>query len=380
MKKRKIQLVTGSRGEWGYIRPIIELIEKDKTLSYEIIATNMHLLPEYGYSIQEIEKEAKVTESVYMALSGFNNVTMAKSLAIFMSSYTDTLQRTKPDIVLLAGDRGEQLMACTAAAYMNIPVAHIQAGELSGNIDGAVRHAITKIAHLHFASTGEAYRRLLRMGEQKFRCHHTGAPQLDDFLNARYLSDEKIRKKYHFKKDEQFILLVQHSVTYESVKSYRQMKETLAAVKRTGLRCIVIAPNNDAGSVGVRDALSEYSNADFILERNVSREIYGGLLSSASLLLGNSSSALLEAPSFKLPAVNIGNRQRGRERGINVLDCDANENAIYQAIQKALRPAFKKKIKKCVNPYGDGKSSQKILNILKNIPIDTHLLEKTLTY
>ncbi len=256
----------------------------------------------------------------------------------------------------------------------------IQAGELSGNIDGAVRHAITKIAHLHFASTADAYRRLLHMGEQKFRCHHTGAPQLDDFLNARYLSSEQIRKKYRFKQGEPFILLLQHSVTYESTESYQQMKETLAAAKRTGMRCVVICPNNDAGSVGVRDALTEFGNADFILERNVSREIYGGLLSAASILVGNSSSALLEAPSFKLPAVNIGNRQRGRERGVNVIDCDGNEKAIYLAIQKGLSSAFRKKMKNCVNPYGDGKSSQRILSVLKNIPIDTHLLEKTLTY
>src|SRR6185295_2685028 len=130
-KRRKIQFVTGSRGEWGYIRPIIKLIEKDEDLDYDLIVTNMHLLPEFGYSVQEIEKEAKVSECIYMALSGFNNTTMSKSLSIFMSSYTDTLERTKPDMVLLAGDRGEQLMACTAAAYMNIPVAHIQAGELS---------------------------------------------------------------------------------------------------------------------------------------------------------------------------------------------------------------------------------------------------------
>jgi len=356
------------------------LIEKDRSLSYEIIATNMHLLPEFGYSVRDIEKEAKVTESIYMALSGFNNVSMAKSLAIFMASYADTLHRTKPDVVLLAGDRGEQLMACTAAAYLNIPVAHIQAGEVSGNIDGAVRHAISKIAHLHFASTQDAYRRLLRMGEQKFRCHHTGAPQLDDFLNSRYLSAQEIRKKYRLKNGEPFILLLQHSVTYQASEAHRQMKETLSAVKRTGLRCIVIYPNNDAGSVGVRDALAEFSNADFALERNVPREVYGGLLSSASVLVGNSSSALLEAPSFRLPAVNIGNRQRGRERGINVIDCAGAEESILRAIQKALSPAFRKKMEGCVNPYGDGKSSQKILQILKSIPIDTHLLEKTLTY
>ena len=379
-KKRKIQIVTGSRGEWGYIRPIIKLIEKDPTLAYELIATNMHLLPEFGYSIQEIEKEAKVTEAVYMALSGSNNTCMAKSLAIFMSSYTDTLERTKPCIVLLAGDRGEQLMACTAAAYMNIPVAHIQAGEVSGNIDGAVRHAITKIAHLHFAATQDAHQRLLRMGEQKFRCFQTGAPQLDDFLNSKYDTVEQVRKKYRLKKDEKFLLLLQHSVTYESAESYHQTKETLLAARQTGMRCLVILPYNDAGSVGVRDALNEFGNANFTIERNVSRATYGGLLSTAEVLVGNSSSALIEAPSFHLPAVNIGNRQRGRERGINVIDCEGKQRAIFEAIQKALSPAFKKSVQTCVSPYGDGKSSEKILKILKSITIDKKLLEKTLTY
>lgn len=381
MKKRKIQIITGSRGEWGYIRPLIELIKQERSLSYEVVVTNMHLLPEFGYSLEELEKEKiKISDRIHMAVAGFNNTTMAKSLSVFLASVVDTLHRSKPDIVLLAGDRGEQLMACIAAAYMNIPVAHIQAGELSGNIDGAVRHAITKLAHIHFAATADAYQRLIRMGEERSRCFQTGAPQLDDFLRARHQAPKNVRRLYHLKEEEKLILCLQHSVTHEAEDAYRQMRESIRAVKRTGIRCVLIWPNNDAGNLGVRDAIKDYCDASFIVERNVSREIYGGLLSTSSTIVGNSSSALIEAPSFKLPAVNIGNRQRGRERGKNVIDVPCIENEIHRGLKRALSPEFRRKMNSCKNPYGDGKASERILQILKSVRLDKQLLQKTLTY
>ena len=184
----KLLFFTGSRSEWGYLRPILEIC-KNKKIKFKICASNMLILDSFGEASKEIEKDGfKIDDKIFMALDGHTHVTMAKSLGILMSSFTDTLFREKPDWLIVAGDRGETLIATVAAAYMNIPIAHIQAGELSGNIDGQARHAIGKFAHLHFASNFDAYKRLKKLGEQEFRIFNYGAPQLDDLYNHKYIS------------------------------------------------------------------------------------------------------------------------------------------------------------------------------------------------
>ena len=191
----KFLFFTGSRSEWGYIKPLLRLCKKYK-IDYNICATNMHLLDSFGNSVKEIEKEGfKVSDKVYMALDGYNHYTMAKSMGIIISSFTDILQRVKPNWVILAGDRAETLSASLVAAYTYTPIAHIQAGELSGNIDGLARHAIGKFAHLHFASNKDAYNRLLKLGEQKFRVKLVGAPQLDEL---KYVNKKKYKKVFFF--------------------------------------------------------------------------------------------------------------------------------------------------------------------------------------
>lgn len=383
IKKRKIVIVTGSRGEYGYIRPIIQEIQKSKTLDYEMIVTNLHLLTGFGYSVSDIERDKlKISDRIYMALDGYTPETMSKSLGVALMSLSDALPRLKPDVLLLAGDRGEQLVAAIAAAHMNIPIAHIQAGELSGNIDGMSRHAITRFAHLHFASNADAARRLERMGEEKFRIHLTGAPQLDDLINGVYLSRKEISRKYHLKEDERFLLLVQHSVTEEYGDASSHIKETLEAICALKIKTIVIFPNNDAGSDQVRQVMQRYRR-EFIEEyRNVQREDYAGLMNMASALVGNSSSALIEAPCFKLPAVNIGNRQRGRMQGNNVINAKNNREDIKGCIKKALSAQFRAKLmKNCENPYfGDGKVGKRVVDILASTPLDERLITKQIVY
>lgn len=378
---RKIAVITGSRGEYGYIRPILKLIEKDLDMDYELIVTNMHLLPDFGSSYREIEKDNfKIGQKIPMTLAGYTNATMTKSLAVFMLSITDTFERIKPDLILLAGDRGEQLISAIVGAHMNIPVAHIQAGELSGNVDGMSRHAITKFAHIHFASNMDASERLLKMGEEDFRVKLVGAPQLDEFRECFFTSPENIYQKFHLSKKEPLILLVQHPITEESVRSGLQMEETLKAICKLKLQTLVVYPNNDAGSVLIQKKIEEYRKPFIHVERNLKREDYAGLMNVADVLVGNSSSAILEAPSFELPAVNIGRRQLGRYQGINVINVDHNSEQIEAAILKAMSREFKEKIKGMKNPYGDGTASVKIVDILKTIRIDQCLLNKKLTY
>jgi UDP-hydrolysing UDP-N-acetyl-D-glucosamine 2-epimerase len=380
---RKIVLVTGSRGEYGYIYPIVGKIERDPDLDYSIIVTNLHLLPDFGFSMDEIERDGfKISDRIYMALDGYTPASMSKSLGVFLLSVTDALVRLRPDIVLLAGDRGEQLMAAIAAAHMNIPVAHIQAGELSGNIDGMTRHAITRFAHIHFAANEDAVERLRRMGEQEFRIYLTGAPQLDELVNGDHAQPEEIAGLFRLDLNLPIILFVQHPVTEEYEEVVAQAQETLEAICSLGLQTVAVFPNNDAGNMEIRRLLEYYRRPFMRVERNVPRHIFAGLMKVASVMVGNSSSALIEAPCFKLPAVNIGTRQRGRQRGSNVIDVSSDRHEIKTAIERALSSEFRHYLQEnCENPYwGDGQVSQRVVQVLKTIPITEELLKKQITY
>jgi GDP/UDP-N,N'-diacetylbacillosamine 2-epimerase (hydrolysing) len=380
-KKRKIAIIAGSRGEYGYFRPVIKEIEKHPGLDYGIIASNMHMLDSFGSSIKEIERDGlKIHASVFNTLDGYNHLTMVKSLSVFMLQLPELLKQMGADIVLLAGDRGEQLVAAIVGAHMYLPVAHIQAGEVSGNIDGVSRHAITKFAHIHFAANDDAARRVKRMGEQAHRIHTVGAPMLDELVNDFVTPKGEIYRKFNLQKDTPTILLVQHSLTEEFNDIVRQMTETIEAVKRFGYQTVIILNNSDAGSTILRRVIMEHKEPYMQVFPNVKRQDYAGLMKVADVLVGNSSSGIIEAPTFKLPAVDVGNRERGRLCGINVIHVPHEQRAIERAIRQALSPAFKKRMEKCVNPYGDGKSSRRITEILATIPIDDRLLVKRITY
>ncbi len=380
---RHIAIVTGSRGEYGYLRPLIRQIDNIPNLKYSLVVTNMHLLPTFGYSVEDLEKDGmNISDKIYMALDGYVPATMVKSLGVNLLGITDSFVRLKPDLILLAGDRGEQLMAAIAGAHMNIPVAHIQAGELSGNIDGLTRHAIARFSHIHFASNEDAAERLRRTGEQEFRIYLTGAPQLDELVNGHYISVEEVVEKFHLEMDRTIILFVQHPVTDEFGKTGEQMQETLEAIQELKHQTVAIFPNNDAGSDEVRRIIENYKMPFLRVERNLPREEYIGLMRVASVMVGNSSGGLIEAPVFNLPAVNIGERQRDRYRGKNVIDVPPDRNLIRNAIVKAISPEFRERLNGAgSNPYlGDGKVSERIVEILRTIKIDERLLKKQLTF
>ena len=216
----KLLFFTGSRGEWGYLRPILEKCKKMR-IKFNLCATNMHLLDNFGFSLKEIEKDGfKVDDKIYMALDGYNNHTVTKSMGILMSSFVDTVNRINPDWIILAGDRGETLVASIVGAYTDVPIAHIQAGELSGIIDGQARHAIGKFSNLHFASNRDAALRLKKLGEEKFRIKLVGAPQLDDLKNNKFNKLSKLRKKYNINFNSSYVLVIYHppQARIESIK------------------------------------------------------------------------------------------------------------------------------------------------------------------
>ena len=380
---RHIVVITGGRMTYGYSRPVVRMIEEDPDLRYSLIVTNQHLLPAFGYTIEEIEEDGlNVTDRIYMTLDGYTPATMTKSLGVFLLGVTDALVRLKPDIILVVGDRGEHLMAAMAGAHMNIPVAHIQAGELSGNIDGMTRHAITRFAHIHFASNQDAADRLLQMGEQEFRIFLTGAPQLDELINGAFASPEEVAGIIQLDLNEPVILVVQHPVTEEFGDTVFQIQETLEAVCSFDLQTVLMFPNNDAGSEHARRIIERYRRPHIKIERNVPRYIFAGLMNVASVMVGNSSSGLIEAPYFKLPAVNVGNRQRDRMRGNNVIDVPYDRARIRAGIEKALSEELQKEMEtNCENPYfGDGLVSERIVRILKSIETTEDLLKKQIAY
>lgn len=379
---KKIMIITGSRGEWGYIRPILKLIQQRNDVEYVLVVTNMHLLPAYGNSYKEIENDGfKIHYKVHMSLDGYSHVTHAKSLGLFLNSMPDIIDSEKPDWILLAGDRGEQLMAAIAGAYTYTPVAHIQAGELSGNIDGMTRHAIGKLVHLHFAANQDAADRLKKLGEEEFRIHNVGAPQLDEMVNAQFTDLKEIENKLCVKLDKGYILGVMHPVTEEADKAQTQAEVFIKALNQFDVPKVIILPNNDAGSNGVKEAIKNYRQGEYYMYANLKREDYLGLLKNSLCIVGNSSSGLLEAPTFKVPAVNIGRRQNMRFRGINVIDVPFEVDEVVAAIDKAMSDEFVAYLEKnCENPYGDGHSSERILEVLMNTKVDERLLTKKLTY
>lgn len=379
---KKIMVITGSRGEWGYIRPILKLIRQREDVTAVLVVTNMHLLPAYGSSYKEIENDGfHIDYKVHMSLDGYSHVTQAKSLGIFLSSLPDIIENEKPDWILLAGDRGEQLMGAIAGAYTYTPVAHIQAGEVSGNIDNMTRHAIGKLVHLHFASNQDAAERLIKLGEEEFRVHNVGAPQIDEMIAAQYTELSDIEDKLCINLQQGYLLGVMHPVTEEADKAEMQAEVFIKALNAFPLPKVIILPNNDAGSNGVKYAIQEYRKGEYYMYANLKREDYLGLLKNARCIVGNSSSGLLEAPTFKVPAVNIGRRQNMRFRGINVIDVPFEEEKVIGAIRKGMSREFRDYLEReCTNPYGDGHSSERILDLLVNTPVNQDLLVKKLTY
>lgn len=381
--KRKVAVIASSRATYGYKRKIIQMLQKSPKLELQLIVTGMHLLKEYGHSIKEIEKDGNpVVAKVEMMVGGDTPSAWAKSIGVELINLSQIFSMLKPDILLVTGDRAEMFAAAVTAAYMNIPIAHIQAGDVSGHIDGSVRHAITKLSHIHFPSCEDSAKRVERMGEARWRIFNVGAPQLDSIIHDKKLSKKELKEKLSIDLNQPTILVIQHPVLSEIDNAYAQMKETMEAIAELKMQTIVVYPNVDAGGLEIIRAMREYKDLPLVNSYiNLEREIFISLLKYVKVLVGNSSCGIIEAPSFKLAAINIGNRQEGRMQTDNILNVDYDRKEISGAIKKALfDERFKKKLERCANFYGDGHSSERIAKILEEIKIHKKLLDKKITY
>jgi UDP-hydrolysing UDP-N-acetyl-D-glucosamine 2-epimerase len=381
-EKRKILYITGTRADYGLIKSVLKEIEKHPKLELDIVATGMHLMEEFGMTINEIKKDEFKIYEIDATYETDNKESMPNFIGKFTQLLTKKVKEIKPDIILLLGDRGEMLAGAIVGAYLTIPVAHIHGGEITSTVDEFLRHAITKLAHIHFPATENSAERIIKMGEDPSNVFIVGAPGLDSILNKKSIEQEDLAKKYNFDLSTPILLVVQHPVTTEVNDALNQIHETLEAILELKYQTILIYPNADAGGRKMIDVIKEYGKYQFIKTfKSIPYKEYLSLMRIASAMVGNSSSGIIEAPSFGLPVVNIGSRQEGRQRAENVIDVDYDKEQIKAAIKKALYDEdFKEKVKNCENPYGDGKAGVRIADVLSKIKIDKKLLQKRLAY
>ncbi len=380
--RRKILITTGTRAEYGILRPLLKAISASKKLELILVVTGMHLSKKHGYTINEIKKDGfKIHATVDMMPKEDSLYHMSLALGKAIISFSKVFRKLKPDINLILGDRDEMLASAIAAYHMNIPIAHIHGGDKSqGGIDEYNRHAITKMSNIHFAATKKSKERIIKMGENPKYVFLTGSPGIDEIV-SKISTRKEIREKYGLEFSDNEILLVQHPITTETDLVGQQILATLRAVVRTKRQTIAIAPNSDAGNKIIFHYLKSYSKKySFIrLYNSLPRKDYLSMIKNCGVLIGNSSSGIIDASYFGTPVVNIGIRQKGRETGLNVQHVEYfNTNLIYQKIMKALK--IRKKPQKMSYVYGNGNASKKIVNYLEKTELNKDLIKKQIFY
>jgi UDP-hydrolysing UDP-N-acetyl-D-glucosamine 2-epimerase len=377
--KRKIAVITTSRADYGHLYWPLRDLSNHESVDLRIIALGSHLSPEFGNTIQEIEKDGfQIASRVECLLSSDTDVGMAKTIGLATLSLADHLGQMRPDLLLLIADRYEMLAPASVALALRIPIAHIEGGEVSeGAIDDAVRNALTKMSHIHFTSTHVARARVIAMGEEEWRVHRAGAPSLDNLRRRTLLNREQVEERLALDLGRPTVLVVYHPMTIarDTLQEAEALFSALEALPNQILFCY---PNADAGSRALIDRTKSFieRRGHGKIFTNLDSVMYLSLLRQVNMLVGNSSSGIMESASFALPTVNVGIRQQGRDRARNVLDADANTSAILQAVNTARMPEFRQSLVGMVNPYGEGFASETIVRVLTTIPLSQELLIK----
>jgi UDP-hydrolysing UDP-N-acetyl-D-glucosamine 2-epimerase len=375
MGKRRICIFTGTRAEYGLLKPLMDEIKSDPDLELQIIASCMHLSPEFGLTYQEIEKDGfNIDEKVEMLLSSDTPSGIVKSMGLGMIGYTDALNRLKPNITVVLGDRFEALAFAIASFVNRIPIAHLYGGEITeGAIDDAFRHSITKLSYLHFTSTEEYRKRVIQLGEEPERVFNVGALGIDNIKKMKLLNKDEIENKLGIKFKSRNLLITYHPVTLkkdESEKEFRALLNVLREMEDTLF--IFTKPNADTEGRKIIKLIEEFVKENkhkAIAFTSLGQLNYLSIMQYVDAVVGNSSSGIIEAPSLKVPTINIGDRQKGRIKAKSIIDCKGTEEDIKKAFDVIFDKKFRETIKNISNPYGDGNSAGKIKNILKHSKI-----------
>lgn len=382
---RTITVVTGTRAEYGLLESSMAEIERRDGLELAVIATGMHLSRQHGYTVEEIRADGfEVDRTVDTLLESDTGRGMAKSLGLGVVGLAEAVESVGSDVVLVLGDRHEAFAGGVAAAHLNVPVAHVHGGDAmtGATIDDSVRHALTKFAHVHFPATARSKERVLGLGEEEWRVTAVGAPGLDDVIAGEYDDASAVREELGLDSDRPLLLVVQHPVTTRPDRAGEQMRATLDAVTEFDAEIVVVYPNADAGGKRTIEAIRTHPGRDgFVTVENLPRRQYLGVLDAADAMVGNSSSGIIEAPSFGTPVVDVGPRQDGRERAGNVTSVPHDTGAVRDALDAALHDErVRERAATCDNPYERGGAATRIVDRLASLELDDSLLEKRLTF
>jgi UDP-N-acetylglucosamine 2-epimerase (non-hydrolysing) len=377
---RTIAVVTGARSDYGCLVPVLKGIKAEPSLQLMLFVTGMHLSPDFGLTVRDVEHDFEISERIEMLISSDTPEGIAKSMGLGMIGFAQSYSRHRPDILLVMGDRFETLAAVSAALPFTIPVAHISGGESTeGAIDDVIRHAITKMSHLHFVSLQEYGRRVIQMGEQPWRVTVAGEPGLDNISATPSLSIAEVEKRIGMSLQHPPLLVTFHPATLELGQGETQVPELLAALDTMGMPMVFTAPNADTEgrviATRIQDFVRHHPNSRYVT--SLGTAAYLSMMRYSAAMVGNSSSGIVEAASFELPVVNLGSRQQGRLCGKNVIHAEMKADTIIRAIRLAVSPGFRESLRGLANPYGDGKAAPRIVEVLKAVPLDRNLLVKT---
>lgn len=381
MSLRKICIVTGSRADYGLLYWLIKNVKIDKDLKLQLVATGMHLNKKFGLTYKEIEKDFKIDKKVNMFLSSDTSEGISKSMGIAQKSFSKVYNELRPDILVVLGDRFEILSAATSAMLSRIPIAHISGGETTeGVIDEAIRHCITKMSHLHFTATEEYSKRVIQLGESPKRVFCVGGTGIENIRRLKLLKREEFEKVINFKLNTKNILVTFHPETLETKSSKKYFQEILNSIDKLKDTSIIFTKSNsdiEGNIINLMiDQYTQKNSHKSICVTSLGQVKYLSALKHVDMVVGNSSSGIAEAPSFKIGTINIGKRQNGRIKAKSIVDCSANTDNISKAIKKVYSTKFKNLLKKVKNPYDKGCASKKITKILKTIKLD-NILKKS---
>ena len=368
---KKICVVTGTRAEYGLLYWLLKEIESDKELQLQLIVTGMHLSPEFGLTYKEIEKEFKIDKKIEMLLSSDTSIGISKSMGLAQISFVEAYEELKPDIIVILGDRYEIFSAASAAMIARIPIAHLHGGETTeGAFDESIRHSITKMSHLHFTATQEYKNRVIQLGEHPSKVFNVGGMGIENIKRLKLLNKEEFEKSIEFKLNKKNILVTFHPVTLENSTAKEQFQELLDAIDELeDTNIIFTKANSDTNGRIINQMIDEYVAKNYhksIGFISLGQQRYLSALQYVDAVVGNSSSGLLEAPSFKIGTINIGDRQKGRIKAESVINSEVNKTSILKSFSKLYSKAFQDLIEESKNPYGDGIASRKIIEIIKN--------------